>query len=167
MSEHHEKAYQRIIHRVEKYMVNAEGITREELQRGVDQAIEFEKDIEELTRQEISLLGVYLSRDLNNLNRFMTQTGKGLTAWLKFDLELLEHTLLNMLRQVADKSVVDPCQLTQVTADDGEALYVSAEYVLVGTFMCSNCDTEQEFVKPGFLMDCQHCGGDQFQRTND
>jgi Zinc-ribbon containing domain len=166
MTEHHEKAYERIVHRVEESLGKAEKVTLEELKHGIDQAIEFEEDVEELTKQEVSLLGAYLKRDLKNLNRFMGQTGKGLADWLKFDMGLLENKLQSMLKQVADKSIIEQHQLEEELAEHDEEVYVSNEYVLAGTFVCNNCETEQEFIKPGFLMSCAECGGDQFQRTS-
>lgn len=166
MTEQHEKAYERIIHRVEKSLGKTEGVTLEELKRGIDQAMEFEEDVEELTRQEISLLGAYLKRDLKDLNRFMAQTGKGLAEWLKFDMTMLEDKLQSLLKQVADKTVIDQLQLEEELAEHAAEVYMSAEYVLAGTFLCANCKTEQEFTKPGFLMHCEQCGGEQFYRSN-
>lgn len=166
MTEHHEKAYERIIHRVEESLEKAEEVTLEELKHGIDQAIEFEEDVEELTKQEISLLGAYLKRDLESLNRYIGQTGKGLAEWLKFDMDLLGNKLRSLLNQVADKSVVELQGLEEELAEHGEEVYTSNEYVLAGTFVCTNCDAEQEFIKPGFLMSCSECGGDQFQRSS-
>jgi len=166
MGEHYEKAYERIIHRVEKTLGKAEEVTLEELKHGIDQAIEFEGDVEELTKQEASLLGAYLKRDLKNLNRFVGQTGKGLAEWLKFDMSLLESKLQSMLKQVADKTVIEQQQLEEELAEHDEEVYMSAEYVLAGTFVCTNCDAEQEFTKPGFLMHCDQCGSEQFRRAS-
>lgn len=166
MTERHEKAYERIIHRVEASLGKAEEVTLEGLKYDIDQAIEFEADVEELTRQEISLLGAYLKRDLKSLNRFMGVTGKGLAEWLKFDVGLLENKLRGMLKQVADKTVVERQLLDEELAEHDEEVYMSNEYVLPGTFVCDNCETEQEFIKPGFLMSCEECGGDQFQRSS-
>jgi len=166
MTEHHEKAYERIIHRVEESLGKAEEVTLEELKHGIDQAIEFEEDVEELTRQEASLLGAYLKRDLKDLNHFMGQTGKGLAEWLKFDMALLGEKIQSLLKQVADKTVVEQQQLEEELAEHNEEIYMSAEYVLARTFVCVNCDAEQEFIKPGFLMSCSECGSDQFQRSS-
>ena len=167
MTEQHEKAYERIIHRVEETLGKAEQVTLEELKHGIDQAIEFEEDVEELTRQEISLLGAYLKRDVKNLNSFMSKTGKGLAEWLKFDIGLLENKLQSMLKQVADKTIIEQHQLEEDLAEHDEEVCVSNEYVLAGTFVCTNCEAEQEFIKPGFLMNCEQCGGDQFQRSSE
>lgn len=166
MTEQHEKAYERIIHRVEESLGKAEDVTLESLKHDIDQAIEFEEDVEELTRQELSLLGAYLKRDLKGLNRFMDSTGKGLAEWLKFDIGLLENKLLSMLKQVADKTIIEQQQLGEKLDEQDEEVYMSNEYVLPGTFICNNCETEQEFIKPGFLMSCDECGGDQFQRSS-
>ncbi|MEZ5524538.1 MAG: zinc ribbon-containing protein [Pseudomonadales bacterium] len=166
MTEHHEKAYERIIHRVEESLDKAEEVTFETLKQEIDQAIEFEEEVEELTKQEISLLGAYLKRDLKDLSRFMGQTGKGLAEWLKFDMGLLENKLKSLLKQVADKSTLEQHQLEEELTEHDQEVYASGEYVLVGTFVCTNCDAEQEFIKPGFLMSCQECGGDQFLRAS-
>lgn len=167
MTEHRKKAYERIINRVEESLGKAEEVTLEELKHGIDQAIEFEEDVEELTKQEISLLGAYLKRDLSNFNRFMGKTGKGLAEWLKFDMALLENKLQSMLKQVADKSIIERYELEEALNEHDEEVYASGEYVLPGTFTCSNCNAEQEFVKAGFLMDCLECGGDRFLRSSD
>jgi hypothetical protein len=164
MTERHEKAYQRIIHRVEESLGEAEKVTREELKHGIDQAIEFEEDVEELTRQEVSLLGTYLKRDLNNFSRYMSATGKEVADWLKFDAVLLERKLLSLLMSVADKSATEQLELEEQLAEHEEEVYVAAEYVLPGTFLCDNCNAEQEFIKPGFLMNCTECGSDKFRR---
>jgi len=166
MTEHHEKAYERIINRVEKSLEKAEEVTLEELKNGVDQAIEFEEDVEELTKQEVSLLGAYLKRDLNSFTHFMGKTGKGLAEWLKFDMALLENKLQSLLQQVADKSVLEQQRLEDELDEHDEEVYASGEYVVAGTFVCTNCDEEQEFIKPGFLMSCAECGGDRFLRSS-
>jgi len=164
MTEHQEKAYERIIHRVDESLGKVEKVTLESLKYDIDQAIEFEEDVEELTRQEVSLLGTYLKRDLSSLSRYMSSTGKEIADWLKFDAGLLERKLLSLLMSVADKSVTEQQQLEEQLAEHTEEVYMAGEYVLPGTFLCDNCDVEQEFIKPGFLMNCSECGGDQFRR---
>lgn len=166
MTERHEKAYDRIIHRVEESLGKAEKVTLDGLKYDIDQAIEFEEDVEELTRQEISLLGAYLKRDLNSFSRYMSSTGKEIADWLKFDAALLERKLLSLLMSVADKSVKEQQELEEQLAEHADEVYMAAEYVLLGTFVCDNCGTEQEFIKPGFLMNCSECGGDKFRRAS-
>lgn len=167
MTQHHEKAYERIIQRLDETLEKAEEVTLEEIRNGIDQAIEFEEDLEELTKQEASLLGAYLKRDLSNFSRFVSKTGKGVAAWLKFDMALLENKLQNMLQQVADKSVLEQQQLEAELEAHDEEVCASGEYVVAGTFVCTNCDAEQEFIKPGFLMSCAECGGNSFLRSTD
>lgn len=66
-----------------------------------------------MTKDEISLLGTYLQRDLEHLIHFVDETGEGLAEWLQLDLSLLEHRLTERLLSVADQTLVDTLALKQ------------------------------------------------------
>lgn len=101
------EAYDRMLERVQARLHELQETSLQTLEEEVQKAVEFEYELEEMTREEADLLGAYLERDLEHLLNFVEETGEGLKEWLQLDISLLEHTLADRLLSVADKTLVD------------------------------------------------------------
>ena len=96
--------YDSALNRIEKRLAEAEHNTLETLEKEIRDAVEFEQDLERLTKDEVALLTTWLNRDLQDLGRFVSSTGRGLGEWLNIDLSALEISLARALQSVADKT---------------------------------------------------------------
>lgn len=161
-----QSAYQRILHRIKESVEEAEEKTVEAVKREIDQAIELEEAAEEMTREELDLLGAYLKRDIASLSRFVATTGKGVAEWLKFDLQLLEDKLARLLLSVADQTALEQRELERELEKEGSDVYVAGEMVVAGTFACLNCGDIYVATEPMQLTACVECGGDSFRRKS-
>ncbi|MDH5387150.1 MAG: zinc ribbon-containing protein [Gammaproteobacteria bacterium] len=59
----------------------------------IDHALERLSEWEELSREEVSNIGDYLKRDVEDAANFMEINRKELKDWLRYDLYMIEGTL--------------------------------------------------------------------------
>jgi len=161
-----QSAYHRILQRIKESLEQAEEVTVEALKQEIDQAIELEETAEEMTREELDLLGAYLKQDMTHLSRFVSVTGKGVADWLKFDLHLLEDKLAELLLSVADQTSVAQRKLEWELKKESDDIYKAGAMVVGGTFACINCGDIYVCTQPMRLAPCIECGGDRFQRKS-
>ncbi|MDX5299603.1 MAG: zinc ribbon-containing protein [Gammaproteobacteria bacterium] len=158
-----EQAYDRMLTRVERALAEAELATWDTLRQEIDAAVEFEQALEELTREELDLLGAYLKRDLGHLVSFVRHTGDGLAAWLHLDLDAIEQQLLDKLLSIADKTQVDQLLLDQ-KLHHVRGQYISGEVALAGMLRCLQCGHMVCLTETTRLQDCHICGSVYFER---
>jgi hypothetical protein len=100
------EAYDRILDRLRGSLDDAGLTTWESLQARIREVVELEMAAEEMTRDELDLLSAYVERDLKSLGYYAHETGEGIAAWLHFDLNVLEQTLIKRLWDLADQTRV-------------------------------------------------------------
>ena len=159
-------AYHSLLGRLKDSITAAEEKTLTALKHDLEQAIELETAAEEMTREEASLLAAYLKRDLKSLAQFVAQSRKGLADWLRFDTELLEGRLLELLLVVADKTRLEQDEFSRELAER-ELEYRSGDEVLVGTFACIACGNTRVLTGPAILESCEQCGAEVFRRVTE
>ncbi len=159
-----DKAYHSLLDRLQDSVAAAEERTLSVLKDDLEQAIELELAAEEMTREEAGLLAAYVKRDLKGLARFLSETRKDLADWLKFDTDLLEGRLLELLLMVADKTRLEQEEFSRELAER-DLEYHSGDEVLVGTFACDDCGNLLVFTAPDVLANCTECGGKDFHRV--
>lgn len=163
-SEQAASVYNRILQRIDNSIVDVEERTWETLKREIEEAVEFEYDIAELTRDEIDLLGAYIKRDLKDLYFHVAETGEGLKEWIKLDLDLVEKKVRDTLFSIADKSVVEQTALEQkITHNPGD--YISGELACAGMLRCLGCGYMMCLIDNTHIEDCHKCGGQYFKRV--
>ena len=69
------QTYDRMLARIEQRLADAENRTWEGLKNEIDSAVEFEEGLNRLRREEASLLGAYLRRDLGHMVQFASHIG--------------------------------------------------------------------------------------------
>lgn len=159
------KAYDRMLHRVQARLNELQETTLQTLQEEVQKAVEFEYELEEMTREEADLLGAYLLRDLEHLLHFVEETGEGLKEWLQLDVSLLEHQLVDSLLSVADKTIVDHLELRQKLENEDAGHYISGEVATAGMFRCLNCSHMRCLTATSHLEPCEACGSHYYERV--
>ena len=160
-----EKAYDRMLSRVESRLAEAEARTWERLQEEIEDAVTLEQELAELTREEINLLRAYLRRDLSHLLGFITRTGEGVREWLTRDLEWFENRVLELLFSIADPTRLDTMELQQKLADRDAEHYFAGEIAMAGVLRCLNCAALITLPATSRIEACAHCGGHYFERV--
>lgn len=162
-SEQAAHVYDRVLERVEKAIADAEVRTWETIKREIDEAIEFEYDVAELTRDELDLLGAYIRRDLRDLYAYLAETGEGVKEWLKTDLTLIEDRVLNTLMSLADPTTLEQLELGQKLEHEA-GQYMAGEVACAGVLHCLNCHYMMCLVETTTIEPCHKCGSHYFKR---
>ncbi|GAB2784909.1 hypothetical protein GCM10027040_08770 [Halomonas shantousis] len=155
-------AYERMLSRLEG---GADELSWEGLQRELDEAVEFEAEFEEFSKDELALLRAWVERDLRDLRRYLAAGGSGVASWLGIDLEVLSRRVVDALLSVADRSVIEREQLT----DDLEASradYVEGEIAVPGRMTCVHCGAPVVLESVTRLEPCHQCGHRYFERIS-
>ncbi len=159
------EAYDRMLERVQTRMKELQETSLETLEEEIQKAVEFEYELEEMTREEADLLGAYLERDLRHLMHFVDETGEGLKEWLQLDISLLEHQLADNLLSVADQTRVETLELNQKLENDDAGHYISGEVATAGMFRCLNCNHMRCLTATSHLEPCEACGSHYYERV--
>ncbi|CAM3612925.1 MULTISPECIES: zinc ribbon-containing protein [Halomonas] len=165
MSEHQNdnrlrEGYERLLERMQG---GANDLTWQNLQKDLDDAVEFESDLEEYTKDELALLRAWVERDLKDMRYYMADTGKQVASWLGIDLDGLSRRVAESLLSVADRSVVD----RERFEDDLEAAradYCEGEMAAPGLMACVHCDAQVTLPTVARLEPCHECGHRYFYR---
>lgn len=159
------EAYDRMLERVQARLSTLEETTRDTLREEIARAVEYEKALEEMTREEADLLGAYLQRDLEHLLQYVEETGEGVKEWLQLDISLVEHQLADMLFSVADKTRIDTLELSQKLERHEPSQYISGEVATAGMFKCLNCGHMRCLTATSHLQPCDACGSHYYERV--
>ncbi|MBB3188819.1 zinc ribbon-containing protein [Halomonas cerina] len=155
------EGYERMLARLKD---GADELTWENLQQELDEAVEFEADVEEFTRDELALLRAWVERDLKEMRRYLGAGGEGVASWLGIDLSVLSRRVVESLLSIADRSVIEREQLE----DDLEAAradYVAGEVAAPGRMACAHCNATVDLEGVARIEPCHRCGHRYFVRA--
>ncbi|WP_106478500.1 zinc ribbon-containing protein [Phytohalomonas tamaricis] len=139
-------------------------LNREGLQREIDEAVQFEADVENFTKDELALLRAWVERDLADLRRYLASGGESVANWLGIDIVTISERIRQGLFSVADRTVVDRTRFE----DDLEAAradYYEGEIAAPGRMACVHCGEIVTLIRPTRLEPCHACGHRYFQRA--
>lgn len=94
---------------------------------------------------------------------FNTKTTKHSTE-NSLNTELLKLSIVNVLRNTADRTTMDLIQLHAQKKLPNE--YHADELVNKGTLYCDHCGMPVELLMPSFLDECHHCGYTAFRKLH-
>jgi hypothetical protein len=154
--------YERILDRLRG---GARELTWENLQQELDDAVEFEAELEEFTKDEASLLRAWVERDLVEMRRYLSAGGQSVASWLGIDLSILSRRVVESLLSIADRSVVERERFD----DDLEAAradYVEGEMAAPGRMACVHCDAMVDLEGVARIEPCHRCGHRYFTRVS-
>jgi rubrerythrin len=132
------------------------------LQAHIEAAKEQAVALNELSREEAEHIGDYLRRDLQDAAEFIISTEQALTDWMRFDLALVEESLLDMFSLMVDKSRSELDNLAESARLATE--WQSGEITALGTLACEKCGHSLRFPKPDYIPACPNCGATRFKR---
>ena len=153
-------AYDRMLERTREGMKKAD----KDLHQAVETAMERATELGELTREEAELVSIYVVRDLEDAATFIDKSGKELRDWLRFDLEVVEDTVLQIFSQMVDHTRVALDQLQQRANAVGE--WHTGEIAGIGTLQCKSCGEMLHFHHTGHIPPCPKCHGTKFRRIS-
>ncbi len=154
--------YERMLDRLRE---GAHELTWENLQKELDDAVEFESELEEFTRDELSLLRAWVERDLKDMRRYLSAGGEGVAAWLGIDLSALSRKVSESLLSIADRSVVERERFEE-DLEAARADYCEGEMAVPGRLACVHCDAEVELPEMTRIEPCHQCGHRYFRRVS-
>ena len=153
-------AYNRMLERTREAM----DMAGKGLREGVDTAMEKATELGELTREEAELVSIYVMRDLEDAAGFISEEGQELRDWLKFDLDLVENSLLDIFAQMVDHTRDELTKLELRANAFGE--WKSGEVAGIGTLQCKSCGELLHFHKTGHIPPCPKCHGTTYRRIS-
>ena len=159
------EAYELMLERVTEDLRKVEDKTEPMIHRLVDKAREKAVELGELTREEADRVAGYLKRDLDDLGRYLAETGRELEDWLGFETGLIEAELLQMLMDAADQTQLEWIRL-RLEARLKHPVYKTGEVAAPGTFVCLKCGEKIHLHRIGHLPPCPKCGHTEFRRES-
>jgi hypothetical protein len=166
MAEHNDhrlrEGYERLLERLQD---GAQELTWENLQKDLDEAVEFESELEEFTKDELSLLRAWVERDLKDMRYFMADTGKQVAQWLDIDISHLSRRVVESLLSIADRSVVERERFDE-DLEAARADYCEGEMAAPGKMACVHCDAPVMLESVARIEPCHQCGHRYFYRVN-
>lgn len=153
-------AYDRMLERTREGMKKAD----KDLHQAVETAMERATELGELTREEAELVSIYVMRDLEDAAEFINKSGSELRDWLRFDLEVVEDTILQIFSQMVDHTRIALDQLQQRANAVGE--WHTGEIAGIGTLQCKSCGEMLHFHQTGHIPPCPKCHGTKFRRIS-
>lgn len=154
--------YERMLERLQE---GAHELTWENLQKELDEAVEFEAELEEFTKDELSLLRAWVERDLKDMRRYLSAGGESVATWLGIDLSALSRKVSESLLSIADRSVVDRERLEE-DLEAAQADYCEGEMAVPGRMACVHCDAEVDLPEMTLIEPCHRCGHRYFKRVS-
>jgi len=155
--------FDRVLDRVIERLDDSGVKTWQFVEQQVDEAIALEQAAEELTRDEALLISAYLRRDLKSIGLTVQEVGATLASWLRFDLALLEQSVVERLLAVADRSRIE-FELLREQLDHADSQYLAGETTVAGTLRCLQCGSEQRLHQTSTILPCADCSGLVFER---
>ena len=155
--------YDKMMSRIEQLLDKAEQEALPILQNNIEQAKNQAIELKEVSSEEAEKIARYIRRDIHDAADYIEKSGKELSTWLHFDLELVEERILDAFSKVADKTRLELAQLAQQAKRNQE--YHTGEITSIGTLSCQSCDTLMHFKKTGHIPPCPKCHKTLFIRT--
>ena len=159
-----EDAYHRMLGRVKTALEEVEKDARPTVDKAIDQAKETATELNELTREEAEKIAGYMRKDLHDAADFMSETGRDLRDWLRFDLEAAEYGLGDIFLRVVDRTRLEIQNFTSRADALGE--WHSGEITGIGTLECKGCGELLHFHKVGHIPPCPKCHGTRYRRVS-
>lgn len=155
------EGYERLLTRFQE---GADELSWETLQRELDDAVEFEGELREYTKDELALLRAWVERDLKDMRRYLAEGGRGVASWLGIDLSVLSRKISEALLSIADRSVVDRERLID-DLEAAQADYCEGEVAAPGRMACVHCNAHVVLESVTRIDPCHQCGHRYFKRA--
>jgi len=135
------------------------------VQHYLESAKEKAVELGELSREEAERIGDYLRRDVRDAAAYLSEGGRELGDWMRFDLGLVEERILELFSLMVDhtREELDRLQATAKSMSEWE----TGEVTGPGSLACDNCGKVMQFHKAGRIPPCPRCHSTRFKRLTD
>jgi hypothetical protein len=157
-------AYHGMLTNLKDFIDGAEDAYLPRIHYAIDAAKEKATELGEITREEAEHVAGYLKRDLQDAATYLDNEGKELSDWFKFDVELVEDRLLNLMSHAINTTALELDQLSKTAAQ--ENIWYMGEVTGPGTFVCDKCQHEIRFYHVQDIPACPQCGEGVFHRIS-
>ncbi len=156
--------YERMLYFVKDAVHEVEDGLSIKLQYLTDKVKQRAYELGEFTREEIDQVSDYLQRDIQDAAEYLSKEGKELQDWLKFDVELVEDRVLELLSGAINTTNIELDELSRKAQQ--ENLWYKNETTGPGSFVCDQCGRQIQILKIQELPACADCGGEIFKRIS-
>lgn len=160
----HIRGYNQLLKNIKERIDHTEDEISSKFNHALDNAKQTGADLNEFTREELDLIGEYIKRDIHDAAHYITETGDELSDWLRFDTQLVEAKLLDLMSLAVDTSRVELAQITERARR--ESIWNSDETTGPGSLQCTQCEKIMQFHQTSIVPKCPDCGNDTFQRVS-
>lgn len=157
-------AYHRMLGWIKDFAEEAEVEFGPKINYAIDAAKEKISELGELTREEAEHVADYIRRDLHDAAVYLETEGKDLGDWLKFDIELVEDRLSELMSQTINTASIELQQLSERAKQ--ENLWYKGEVTGPGSFICEHCEQPLSFYHIQDIPACPNCGNGIFRRIS-
>ncbi|OGT19297.1 MAG: hypothetical protein A2V90_04875 [Gammaproteobacteria bacterium RBG_16_57_12] len=157
----HVRGYNRMLERVRGFMEQTEAGALPKLKQALEYARGKAVELGELTREEADRITGYLRRDIEEAAVYLGENGAELADWLRIDLLMVEHKLLDMFSQVVDETRLE---LDKLAMQAAISEWYTGEIAGIGVLQCSQCGEVLHFTKPGHIPPCPRCHSTIYHR---
>lgn len=158
----HTHAYDRMLERAKAFIDEAEGEFGPKIQYAMDSARDRASELGELTVIEAEKIADYVTKDIQDAADYMIDGSQELKDWLRFDVELVEDRLIDLIGNVVNTTKIELQQLAERAAE--ENIWNTGEVAGPGTLICTSCGHAQIVHKIHEIPPCPKCKGEMFQR---
>ncbi|WP_043449130.1 zinc ribbon-containing protein [Halotalea alkalilenta] len=160
-----ESGYQRILERLGVRRDAGEVERgREGFERQLDEAVNFEAELTEYTKDELALLREWVRRDVSELGGYLASGGGSVAQWLGIDVDVISEQVRNALFGVADRTTLD-LQRFDEQLEAAQADYCEGEVIAPGRLGCVHCGERVTITAISRLEPCHSCGHRFFKRA--
>ncbi len=156
------QGYNRMMERAREAIEQAESKALPVLRESIEKARHTAVELEELSHDEAQKIADWLKRDLQDAGRHLAETREELGEWLRFDLDQIEDSLLDVFSRVADRTRVEWAQLKIELERDPP--HRTGEITGPGTLYCDACNEALHFHHTARIPPCPKCHGTTFRR---
>ena len=156
--------YERMLHFVKDAMHGTEDDLSIKLHYLTDKVKAQAYELGEFSREEVDKVSDYLQRDIQDAAEYLATEGRELQDWLKFDSELVEERLLDLLSGAINTTNIELDELSQQAQQ--ENLWYQNETTGPGSFACDQCGHQIQVLHIQELPACPECGGNIFKRIS-
>jgi len=154
--------YNTMIDKLSEWTEKADETAGPMIINGVKEAEEFLTELQQWSKEEISLISRYVKRDLHDAASKMDKENKSFQQWLEFDFHQIEEKVLSVFANMADKTRQELDHLDEMANE-----WHTGEVTSIGTLICKHCAKEMHFHKAGRIPPCPACHKTEFKRVNE
>ncbi|CAH0534031.1 hypothetical protein VST7929_01932 [Vibrio stylophorae] len=151
--------YEALLAKITRSMANSP----EELKRWLDQGAPYLDALEEMTKDEWSLIAAYVKRDMSEFRKDLKESQESSFTDSPF-YQLVSDSIWAGLADITDKTQVEWHELTQDLEHHG--VYHAGEMIGFGRLCCESCHWQKMITYPEVIDACPECGCQRFHRKS-